>query len=88
VKEEAIVKSTRSFSEGLKSWWTKRHVEICDKTLDMGLFGVGIGLCQLAGVSGLAAVGVAVLQGVSRSSTVLRRSARRPQGRLFPQRKI
>jgi hypothetical protein len=33
-------------------------VQICDKSFDMGLFGVGIAICTLAGAGGVLAVAV------------------------------
>jgi len=59
--EPIVVDTTTSFANGLGNWWTKRHVEICDKTFDIGLFSLGASVCVLAGAGGLLA---AIIPGV------------------------
>jgi hypothetical protein len=62
--ETAVVESTVSFAEGLSNWWTKKHIQICDKAYDVGLFTLGAGVCWLAGAGGeLAAIVPGVLVG-------------------------
>jgi hypothetical protein len=63
-QEKAVVETTTSFSEGLSYWWTKRHVQICEKSFGLGLFTLGAAVCSLAGASGvLAAIVPGVLVG-------------------------
>jgi hypothetical protein len=57
--ESSVVIATTSFAQGLSTWWSKRHVEICDqaygrllKGVDIGLFGLGVSICIQAGASG------------------------------------
>jgi hypothetical protein len=49
-KEASAVKAASSFAAGIGDWWSRRHVQICDKAVDMGLFGIGFGMCLLGGV--------------------------------------
>ena len=63
-KESDVVKRVDSFSDGVRSWWSKRHEMICDKVLDMSLFLSAVTICSLAGASGNMAVATsAVLVG-------------------------
>jgi hypothetical protein len=55
--EKAVTEQTYSVAEGIRDWWSKRHVQICDKLFDkalqatdVALFGTVLGLCGLAGV--------------------------------------
>ena len=55
--ESAVTEKTYSLAEGIRAWWSKRHVEVCDKLFDkalqasdVALFGTVLGLCGLAGV--------------------------------------
>jgi hypothetical protein len=63
--EDAVVTSTISFADGLKNWWTKSHVQICDRAFDFALFTLGVGVCLVAGAPGgvAAAVSGAVVKG-------------------------
>jgi len=63
--EDTVVASTTSFADGLKTWWTERHVEICDRAFDLALFTLGVGVCCMAGAGGVvaAAVSGAVVKG-------------------------
>jgi hypothetical protein len=54
-KETSVVATTISFATGISNWWSKRHVQICDKALDMGLFGTGVTICLLGGTGGFLA---------------------------------
>jgi hypothetical protein len=65
VKETAVVNATTSFAEGIGNWWTKRHVQICDQAFQLGLFGIGVTICSLAGAGGMlsAAIPGAMLGG-------------------------
>jgi hypothetical protein len=54
--ESAVTEKTYSLAEGIRAWWSKRHVQICDKLFDkalqasdVALFGTVLGLCGLAG---------------------------------------
>jgi hypothetical protein len=65
VKEKSVVQKTNSLAAGISDWWGKRHVQICDKafdkaikSVDIGLFGIGVTICVLAGAGGDFAVGV------------------------------
>jgi hypothetical protein len=54
--ELSVVATTLSLADGLRNWWTKDHVSICNKTLNIGLFAAGLGICSLAGALGTASV--------------------------------
>jgi hypothetical protein len=58
VKEKSVVQTTNSLAAGISDWWRNRHLQICDKAFDVGLFGVGVTICVLAGAGGDFAVGV------------------------------
>jgi hypothetical protein len=65
VDEEAVIKATTAFSQGVRNWWDKKHVEICDKaygaalrTYDAALFCSCVSLCSLVGCGGPIAVAV------------------------------
>jgi hypothetical protein len=54
--EAAVNQKTLSLTDGVHAWWSKRHVQICDKVFDkalqagdVGLFGMVFGLCLWAG---------------------------------------
>lgn len=48
--EAPIAEATLSVADGLRRFWTEKHVSICEKTLDMTLFGAGLAFCGVAGV--------------------------------------
>jgi hypothetical protein len=50
VEEEPVVKTGTSLAAGIGNWWSRRHVQICDKSFDIGLFGIGFSMCLLGGV--------------------------------------
>jgi hypothetical protein len=54
--EAPVVTTTLSLADGLRNWWTKDHLSICNKTLNIGLFAAGLGICGLAGALGTASV--------------------------------
>jgi hypothetical protein len=58
--EAPIVATTLSLADGLRSWWTKDHTSICDRTFNIGLFAGGLSICAAAGVLG---VGTAITVG-------------------------
>jgi hypothetical protein len=47
--EAPVVATTLSLADGLRNWWTNDHLSICNKTLNVGLFAAGLGICGLAG---------------------------------------
>jgi hypothetical protein len=51
-KERAAVEATKTFAEGVRSWWTKSHQRICERAFDMGLFLSAVGICSIAGAGG------------------------------------
>jgi hypothetical protein len=55
-EEALVVESTNSFAGGIANWWSERNVSICDASWGMALFGIGVGICFLAGASGPLAV--------------------------------
>ncbi|WP_139372801.1 hypothetical protein [Nitrobacter vulgaris] len=46
---EPIAKAL-SIADGLRHFWEEKHVSICEKTLDMTLWGAGLAFCSAAGV--------------------------------------
>jgi hypothetical protein len=56
-KEKAVVENTNWLTAGIRDWWSKRHVQACDKAFDKALkaidvgalFGIGVAICSLAG---------------------------------------
>ncbi len=57
-KEPIAVDATKTFSEGVRSWWTERHQQICERTFDLALFASAVGVCSLAGAGGIMSVAV------------------------------
>jgi hypothetical protein len=49
-EETPIADSMLSIADGLRRYWTEKHVSICDKTLNIALFGAGLSFCAAAGV--------------------------------------
>jgi hypothetical protein len=57
--ETPIVNTTLSIADGLRRFWTEKHVSICEKTLNVALFGAGLSFCAAAGVLAIpTAVGI------------------------------
>jgi hypothetical protein len=58
-KEKAVVENANSLAVGIRDWWSKRHVQALDKAFDKALkaidvgplFGMGVGICLLAGAN-------------------------------------
>jgi uncharacterized protein DUF2513 len=59
--EAPIAEATLSIAAGLRRFWSEKHVSICEKALDMTLFGAGLAFC---GVAGVLAVPTALTVGV------------------------
>jgi hypothetical protein len=49
-----------SIKDGLLNWWTKDHVTILDRALNMSLFAGGLGLCAAFGIIPAITVGVII----------------------------
>jgi hypothetical protein len=78
IKEAEVVKATKTFADGVRSWWTKSHQKICDKAFDMGLFLSAVGICSMVGSGGQMAVVVsAALVGGKPIAGVLREVAKK-----------
>jgi hypothetical protein len=58
IKEKVVVNATTSVAEGIGNWWSKKHVQICDQTFQMGLFLSGVLVCSLAGAGGMLPVAI------------------------------
>jgi len=56
--EAEVVRTSKSFSDGVRKWWNSSHEKILDKAYDMGLFALAVGVCSLAGSGGQMAVAV------------------------------
>jgi hypothetical protein len=52
IKETVVVKTTKSFADGVRDWWNKSNQTICTKAYDMGLFASAVGICSVAGAGG------------------------------------
>src|SRR5947207_1145161 len=50
--EGKIVEATTSFADGVRNWWSRDHVSICNKAFDRISFGAALGVCLLAGAGG------------------------------------
>lgn len=75
--EAPIADTTLSIADGLRRFWTEKHVSICEKTLDMTLFGVGLAFCGAAGVLALpTALAVGALVGRKDVVETLREGAK------------
>ncbi|WP_407170154.1 hypothetical protein [Bradyrhizobium sp. ORS 111] len=48
--EAPIADATLSIADGLRRFWTEKHVSICKEAVDMTLFGAGLAFCGVAGV--------------------------------------
>lgn len=59
--EARVVKSVKTFAEGVRSWWDKGHDAILTKTFDMGLFTTAVGICSMAGAGGKMSVAVSAV---------------------------
>jgi hypothetical protein len=55
-KEMGVVQSVKTFADGVKTWWRKRHETICARTFDLGLFASSVAICSMAGAGGKLAV--------------------------------
>jgi hypothetical protein len=72
-KESALVKSVESFEGGIRDWWQKRHVQICDSAFELGLFMSAISVCSLAGAAGNVSVLIsAALFGRKSAASILK----------------
>jgi hypothetical protein len=60
-KEAKVVRSIRTFADGVELWWNKRHDAILTKTFDMGLFTTAVSICSMAGAAGNMAVAVSAV---------------------------
>lgn len=49
VSEEDAVKASISFVQGIRNWWDKEHVEICNKAFSTSVFLLCFGIGKLAG---------------------------------------
>jgi hypothetical protein len=78
IKEAEVSKATKTFSDGVRGWWTKSYDKICDKALDISLFLSAVGICSMAGSGGQMAVVVsAALVGGKPIASVLRDVAKK-----------
>jgi hypothetical protein len=50
--EGKIVEATTSFAEGVRNWWNRDHVSICNRAFDRISFSAALGVCLLAGAGG------------------------------------
>jgi hypothetical protein len=50
--EGKIVEATTSFADGVRKWWNRDQVAICNKAFDRISFGAALGVCLLAGAGG------------------------------------
>ncbi len=55
-RESVLETKSFSFFKGLRDWWDKDHISICNRSLPLGLFGVALALCSLAGDPGTTAI--------------------------------
>jgi hypothetical protein len=60
-EEESINNTAVSFSEGVKSWWTKCHERICERAYETGIFLSAVTVCGLTGQGGSTTVAVALV---------------------------
>ncbi|MGY2809579.1 hypothetical protein [Bradyrhizobium sp. USDA 4506] len=58
-KETEVVKSVVTFKQGLQSWWSKRHDNICDNASAGGLFLGSAGLLHLMNADSTIALAIA-----------------------------
>jgi hypothetical protein len=47
--EETAVEASLSFSQGIRNWWNKNHVGICNTTFSASIFISCLGICHLSG---------------------------------------
>lgn len=50
--EGKIVEATTAFADGVRNWWNRDQVSICNKAFDRISFGAALGVCLLAGAGG------------------------------------
>jgi hypothetical protein len=58
-EEAKVVESANTFAEGIRSWWIKRHEQICQRSFEMGLFVSAVGVCTLVGAGGWPSIAIA-----------------------------
>jgi hypothetical protein len=46
-----VAQAATSFGDGVKAWWNKQHVNIVDRSVEMGVVLSAVGVCSLLGVS-------------------------------------
>lgn len=54
--EAEVVRTTITFADGVRAWWTTSHERICEKAFDLGIFGSAVSICQMAGAGGTMAI--------------------------------
>jgi Hypothetical protein (DUF2513) len=80
--EAPIAEATLSIAAGLRRFWSEKHISICEKALDMTLFGAGLAFCGVAGVLavptaltvGVLVGGKTVVEGLKAGAQLLERS--------------
>jgi hypothetical protein len=50
--EAPVVSATLSLAEGIRRWWTRDHLSICNRVLNISLFAGGLAICEMAGALG------------------------------------
>jgi PTS system mannose-specific IIA component len=83
-KEANVVKSSKTFSDGISAWWTKHHEKICERTLDVTIFLSSVLVCSAAGAGGPLSVLISSAL-VGRKSIV---DALRSVGKVLPKVRI
>jgi hypothetical protein len=84
--ETTVVEKTYSLAAGISDWWSKCHVQICDKAFDralksadVALFGIAAGICSLAGAPGEWAIGISAALVSKQAAEVAIAYAKRPE---------
>jgi hypothetical protein len=78
IPEDVAVETTKSFGQGIRSWWDKCHIEICNSSFKAGLFLGCLGVCNLCGddvaiaISGAIVGGKAVADALTSAAKLIR----------------
>ena len=55
--ETEVVRTTKTFAEGVRTWWTTSHEKICEKAYDLGVFGSAVSMLTSRGGAAVEARG-------------------------------
>jgi hypothetical protein len=81
VSEETAIDASISFLQGIRDWWDKHHVEICNTTFSASVFLSCLGICKLVGADANLAI---VVSGVIAKGKLIPDTLRAAADLIFP----